>query len=100
MTVKCHGTPTMAKFERLKNLNFEVILEFPKMFLFLKLKSSIKPGQVAFKDFVKIGWFPLENYLNMAIMTNLRHFKSSFQKISTDLEKSLYKMVFSDPKSI
>jgi hypothetical protein len=42
------------------------------------------PDQVAFKDFVKIGWFPPKNYLNMAIITNLHHFKSSFLKISTD----------------
>jgi hypothetical protein len=58
------------------------------------------PDQVAFKDLVSIGWFPLENYLNMAIMTNLRHFMSSFLKISTDLEKFEYEIVFSDPKSI
>jgi hypothetical protein len=27
------------------------------------------PDQVAFKDFVKIGWFPPEKYFNMAIIT-------------------------------
>jgi hypothetical protein len=31
----------------------------------------------------------------MAIMTNLRPFKLSFLKISTDLEKSEYEVVFS-----
>jgi hypothetical protein len=38
--------------------------------------------------------------LNKVIMTNKGHFKSSFLKISTDLEKSEYEILFSDPKSI
>jgi hypothetical protein len=58
------------------------------------------PDQVAFKDLVWIIRFLPENYLKTIIMSILCHFKSSFLKISTDLEKSEYEVVFSDPKTI
>jgi hypothetical protein len=84
-----------------KNLNFQVILECPKMYLCIELKSiTYMPDLVVFKDLVKIVWFLPENYLKMAIMTILRHFKSSFLNTSTNFEKSAYEVMFSDPKSI
>jgi hypothetical protein len=43
------------KFDRLRNLNFEVILEFPKMFLFLKLKSSICLTKLHLKIWFKLS---------------------------------------------
>jgi hypothetical protein len=78
----------MLKLERLKKLNFQVILEFPKMFLCLKLKSSICLTKLHLKNWFKLASFLLIFFFNMAIMT------------STDLEKSRYEVVFSDPKSI
>jgi hypothetical protein len=48
------------KFDRLKNLNFEVILEFPKLFLFLKLKLSICLTKLHLKIWFKLSGFFLK----------------------------------------
>jgi hypothetical protein len=50
----------MLKLERLKNLNFQVILEFPKMFLCLKLKSSICLTKLHLKNWFKLAGFLLK----------------------------------------